>query len=88
MPMPADIEIYWVEWANDDRLLIGVSKRDTERCIGRTCDALVSRVVAVDRNSDLKVMTEVERLARTRPLEPLTRSADIHRAIVPQPKTP
>jgi dipeptidyl aminopeptidase/acylaminoacyl peptidase len=49
LPMPKDVDVDWVDWANDDRLLIGLSK-DAKDIVGRAFDASVSRVVAVDRD--------------------------------------
>lgn len=48
--MPEGAEIDWVDWANDDRLLIGVSKPSTERWYGTTYDTSLSRVVAMNRD--------------------------------------
>jgi dipeptidyl aminopeptidase/acylaminoacyl peptidase len=47
--IPADVEVDWVDWANDDRLLIGLSKPSTERWMGTTYDTTISRVIAVNR---------------------------------------
>ncbi len=48
--IPDDVEVDWVEWANDDRLLIGLSKPSTERWYGQTYDTSQSRVVAINRD--------------------------------------
>jgi len=50
IPMPKDVEVDWVEWANDNRLLIGLAKHETTRYRGATYDTSVSRVVAIDRD--------------------------------------
>lgn len=48
--VPTDLEVDWVYWANDDRLLISLSKPSSERWRGTTYDTTISRVVAVDRD--------------------------------------
>lgn len=50
LPMPEGIDLDWVDWANDNRLLLGLSKPDSERFRGRTYDTSVSRVAAIDRD--------------------------------------
>jgi len=48
--IPKDLEIDWVDWANDDRILVGVSKPQTERWYGTTYDTSLSRVIAANRD--------------------------------------
>jgi dipeptidyl aminopeptidase/acylaminoacyl peptidase len=50
IPAPEDVEVDWVEWANSNRLLIGLAKHDTARYRGTTYDTSISRVVAIDRD--------------------------------------
>ncbi|MCE9523373.1 MAG: alpha/beta fold hydrolase [Alphaproteobacteria bacterium] len=48
--IPDNLEVDWVDWANDDRILLGLSKPSTERWQGRSYDTSLSRVIAVDRD--------------------------------------
>jgi len=47
--VPSDVEFNWVGWANNDRILIGLSKPSSERWFGTTYDTSPSRVIAVNR---------------------------------------
>lgn len=54
--LPPDLDVDWVEWANDDRLLISLSKRGTT-FLGRIkIDAELSRVIALDRDGQNMVV--------------------------------
>lgn len=48
--IPNDVEFNWVGWANNDRVLIGLSKPSSERWFGTTYDTSPSRVIAVNRD--------------------------------------
>jgi dipeptidyl aminopeptidase/acylaminoacyl peptidase len=64
--IPKDVEVDWVDWANDDRILIGASKPSTERWYGTTYNTSLSRVIAVDRDGgNLKILlTNARKLRR------------------------
>lgn len=60
--IPSDVEVDWIDWANDDRLLIGFSKPSTERYRGVTYDTSQSRVIALNRDgSNPKVLFRTAR---------------------------
>jgi dipeptidyl aminopeptidase/acylaminoacyl peptidase len=48
--LPSDVEVDWVDWVNDDRLLVGVRIPSTDRYQGVTYDTSLSRIMAVDRD--------------------------------------
>jgi hypothetical protein len=56
IPIPPDLKVNWVEWANDDRLLMGLTRTWTIERSGRTFDWSVSRVIAVDRDGETPVV--------------------------------
>jgi len=64
--MPAGVEIDWIDWANDDRILVGFSKPSTERWYGTTYDTTPSRVIAFNRDgSNHKVLLANARKLRS-----------------------
>lgn len=63
--IPKDVEVDWIDWANDSRLLIGFSKPTTERFRGVTYDTSQSRVIALNRDgSNYKVLFQTARKLR------------------------
>lgn len=66
--IPKDLQIDWVDWANDDRVLIGVSKPQTERWYGTTYDTSLSRVIAANRDgTNPRVLLKNTRKMRNNP---------------------
>ncbi len=49
LAVPDNLVADWVEWGNDDRLLINLTRERSIRFRGRTYDASVSRVISIDR---------------------------------------
>lgn len=63
--IPKDVEVDWIDWANDNRLLIGFSKPMTERYRGVTYDTSQSRVIAINRDgSNHKILFQTARKLR------------------------
>jgi dipeptidyl aminopeptidase/acylaminoacyl peptidase len=54
--LPADLDVDWVEWANDDRLLISLSKSGLTFRGGLKINTSLSRVIALDRDGQNMVV--------------------------------